>query len=71
MGLLDVKTVDSTANVINKVDVTSPDLEVITILLFIIVALLAANICFKLYRMHNRCLKKKYTASRGNDLDKI
>jgi len=70
MGLIDTKTVDSTANVINKVESNTIDLELIHTLLIIIVVIVCANCFYKLYKLHNKCLKKKYM-SQANDLDKI
>jgi len=70
MGLIDTKTVDSTANVINKVESNTIDLELIHTLLIIIVFIMCANCFCKLYKLHNKCLKKKYM-SQANDLDKI
>jgi len=70
MGLVDVKSVDSTANVINKVEATTIDLELTNILLIVIIVVMCANMFYKLYKMHNKCLKKKYM-SQANDLDKI
>jgi len=70
MGLIDTKTVDSTANVINKVEVENKDLGIVTTLLIIIVVIMCANVFFKIYKLHNKCLKKKYI-SKANDLDKI
>jgi len=65
MGLIDTKTVDSTANVINKVESNNNDLELIHSLLIIIVVIMCSN-C----KLHNKCFKKKYM-SQANDLDKI
>lgn len=70
MGLVDVKTVDSTANVINKVEPNNIDLELVNILLIIIVVIMCSNFFYKIYKLHNKCLKKKYM-SQANDLDKI
>jgi len=70
MGLIDTKTLDSTANVINKVESNTIDLELIHTLLIIIVFIMCANCFYKLYKLHNKCLKKKYL-SQANDLDKI
>lgn len=70
MGLVDTKTVDSTANVINKVESKEIDLGFTNTLLIIIVVILCANVFFKIYKLHNKCLKKKYL-SKANDLDKI
>jgi len=70
MGIVDVKSVDSTANVINKVESNTVDLELINILMIIIVVIMCANCFYKLYKLHNKCLKKKYM-SQANDLDKI
>lgn len=70
MGLVDVKSVDSTANVINKVEPNNIELEYVNIMLLIIVIIMCANCFYKLYKLHNKCLRKKYM-SRANDLDKI
>lgn len=67
---LDIKTVDSTANVINKVESSNIDLYWVHILLIVIVVIMCANCFYKIYKLHNKCLKKKYL-SRANDLDKI
>lgn len=70
MGLLDVKSVDSTANVINKVESNNTDMELTNILLVIIVVIMCANCFYKIYKLHNKCLKKRFM-SQANDLDKI
>lgn len=70
MGIVDVKSVDSTANVINKVEVNNADLKLITILIAIIFIIIIGHLIYKLYKLHNRCIKKRYQ-SRANDLDKI
>jgi hypothetical protein len=70
MGLIDAKAVDSTANVINKVEVGTYNLDWITLILGIIATIMIVNALIKLYKLHNKCLKKKYE-SRANDLDKI
>jgi len=70
MGLTDTKAVDSTANVINKVESNNNDLELIHTLLIIIVVIMCANCFHKLYKLHIKCLKKKYM-SQANDMDKI
>jgi len=59
MGLIDTKKVDSTANVINKVESKTGDLELINTLLIIIVVIMCANCFYKLYKLHTKCLKKK------------
>ena len=64
------KVADSTANVINNVETASVDLKVITIMLIIIVVLLLANSLTKLYKLHNKCIKKRY-ASRADNLEMI
>jgi len=69
MCLIDTKTVNSTANVINKVESNTIDLELIHTLLIIIVVIMCANCFYKLYKLHNKCPKKKYM-SQANDLDK-
>jgi len=63
MGLIDTKTVDTTPNVINKVEPNNNDLELIHTLLIIIVVIMCANCFYKLYKLHNNC--------KANDLDKI
>jgi len=70
MAFVDTKIVDSTANVVNIVESQNIDLETITILLTIIVIIMSASVFPKVYKLHNRCLKKRFQ-SRGNDLDKI
>lgn len=70
MGLVDVKTVDSTANVINKVEVSNTDVKLITIFVVLIFVILVAHLLYKLYKYHNKCIKKRYQ-SQANDLDKI
>jgi len=45
MAIVDLKSVDSTANVINKVESDNIDLELIRTLLIIIVVIMCAN-CF-------------------------
>jgi len=67
MAIGDVKSVNSTANVINKVESNNIDLELIHTLLIILVVVMCAN---KLYKLHNKSLKKKYM-SQANDLDQI
>jgi len=52
MGLIDTKTLDSTANVINKVESNTIDLELIHTLLIIIVFIMCANCFYKLYTLH-------------------
>jgi len=68
MAIVDVKSVDSIANVINKVESNNNDLELIHTLLIKIVVIMCANCFYKLYKLHNKCLKKKY---KYIDLDKI
>jgi len=63
-------TVDSTTNVINKVESNNNDLELIHTLLIIIVVIMCPNCFYKLYKLRNKCLKNKYM-SQANDLDKI
>ena len=70
MGTVDVKSVDTTANVINKVEVNNSDLKLITILISIIFIIIIGHLLYKLYKLHNRCIKKRYQ-SQANDLDKI
>lgn len=70
MGLIDTKTVDSTANVINKVEVSNNDLFWITILLIIIALILIANALIKIYKLHNKCLKSRYQST-ANGLENI
>jgi len=60
------KVADSTANVINNVETVSVDLKVITVMLIIIVVLLLANVLTKLYKLHNKCIKKRYASRAGN-----
>lgn len=61
---------DSTANVINTVQISQPELKTITVLRIIVVVLLCAIMTTKLYKLHNRCLKKRYL-SNALDLDKV
>ena len=70
MGIVDVKSVDSTANVINKVEVNNSDLKWITILISIIFIIIIGHLLYKLDKLHNRCIKNRYQ-SQANDLDKI
>jgi len=70
MGLIDTKTVDSTANVINKIESSNADLQLTNILLSVIVFVLCAYVIYKAYIMHNKCIKKR-ALSQANDLDKI
>lgn len=70
MGLIDTKTVDSTANVINKIESSNADLQLTNILLSVIVFVLCAYFIYKAYIMHNKCIKKR-ALSQANDLDKI
>jgi len=70
IAIAEVKPVYSTANVINKVESDNIDLELIHTLLIIIVFIMCANCFYLLYKLHNKCLKKKYM-SQENDLDKI
>jgi len=70
MAIVDVKSVDSTANVTNKVESDNIDLEFIHTSLIIIFVIMCANCFYKLYKLHNKCLKKKYM-SQANNLDKI
>lgn len=70
MGLIDTKTVDSTANVINKIESSNADLQLTNILLSVIVFVLCAYVIYKTYIMHNKCIKKR-ALSQANDLDKI
>jgi len=56
MAIVDVKSVDSTANVINKVESDNIDLELIYTLLIIIVVIMCANCFYKLYKLHNKYL---------------
>lgn len=70
MGLIDTKTVDSTANVINKVEVQNADLFWITILLIVIALIMVSNALIKIYKVHNKCLRKKYRST-ANGLDNI
>jgi len=61
MGLIDTKTMDSTANVKNKVKVESQDMTIITLTIMVVI-IMTANLLFKIYKIYNRCL---------NDLNKI
>ena len=70
MGLIDTKTVDSTANVINKIESSNIDLQYTNVLLLIIVIIMSAYIIYKAYVLHNKCVTKR-ALSHANDLDKI
>jgi len=70
MAIVDVKSVDSTASVINEVYSNNNVLELIHTLLIIIVVIMCANCFYELYKLHNKCSKKKYM-SQANDLYKI
>nr|pir hypothetical protein 2 - fruit fly (Drosophila melanogaster) transposon 412 [Drosophila melanogaster]CAA27748.1 unnamed protein product [Drosophila melanogaster] len=70
MGLIDTKTVDSTANVINKVEVQNADLFWITIILIVIALIMVSNALIKIYKLHNKCLKKRYRST-ANGIDNI
>jgi len=65
MAIVDVKSVDSTANVINKVESNNNNLELIQTLLTIIVVIMCANCFYKLYKLKNKFM------SQANGLDKI
>jgi len=69
MGLIDT-TADSTANVINKVEMESNNLSYITLLLLAIFILMMIHALIKVYKLHNKCLKKRYN-SRANGLETI
>jgi len=62
--------VDSTANVINKVEVESQDMTIITTPMIIAVIIMTANSLFKIYIIHNGCFKEKLY-EQAKDLDKI
>lgn len=63
MGVVDVKTVDSTANVINKVEIESNNLSYITaILLAIFILMIIQAQVIKLYKLHNKCINKRYNS---------
>jgi len=70
MAIVDVKSVDSTANLINKVESNKNDLELIHTLLITIAVIMCANCFYKLYKLHNNCLINTFL-SQANDLDKI
>jgi len=70
MGLIDTKRVDSAANVINKVEIESNNLSYITLLLLAIFILMMIHALIKVYKLHNKCLKKRYN-SRANGLETI
>jgi len=69
MGIIDTKVFDSRANVVKKVKSQNIDLETIPILLIIIVIKMSPSVFLKVYKLHNRCLKKRFQG-RANDLDK-
>jgi len=52
MELIDTKTVNSTANVINKIESTNIDPHLTNILLWLIVIILCAYILYKAYILH-------------------
>jgi len=58
MAIVDVKSVDSTANVINKVESDNIDLVLIHTLLIKIVVIMCANCFYKLYKLHKNVLRK-------------
>jgi len=70
MGLIDTKTVDSTAKVINKIESTNIDPHLTNILLLIVVIILSAHILYKAYILHDKCITKR-AFIQANDLDKI
>jgi len=59
MGLIDTKIVDSTANVVNKLESDKNDLELIHTLLIIIVVIMCANCFYKLYKLQKKMCKKE------------
>jgi len=72
MSLVDVNEVDSTANVINKIESKNIDTDLTNILLSIIVFTMSAFILYKAYMFHNKCISKRaINKSQGNDLEKI
>jgi len=54
MAIVDVKSVDFTATVINKVESNNNDLELIHTLLIIVIVIMCANCFYKLYKLHNK-----------------
>jgi len=70
MVFVDTKVVDSTANVVNKVESQNVDLETMPMQLIISIIIMSASVFLKVYKLHNRCLKKRFQ-SQANDLDKI
>jgi len=72
MGLVDVNEVDSTANVINKIECKTMSTDLTNILLSIIVFIMSAFILYKAYKFHNKCISKRaINKSQANDLGKI
>jgi len=72
MGLIETKTVDSTANALNKINSKTIDTDLTNILLSIIAFIMIAYILYKAYMYHNECVPKRaITRSQANDLDKI
>jgi len=72
MGLIETKTVDCTANAINKIESETIDTHLTNILLSIIVFIMSAYILYKAYMYHNKCVSKRaINKSQANDLDKI
>jgi len=59
MGLIETKTVDSTANVINKIESKNIDTDLTNILLSIIVFIMSAYILYKAYMYHKKCVSKR------------
>lgn len=70
MGLIEIKSADSTANVINKIESSNIDIKFTNILLLIIAIILCAYVIYKAYLLHNKCITKR-ALSQANDLDKI
>jgi len=64
------KSVESTGNIINAKESNNNDLELIHTLIIIIVVIMCANCFYKLYKLHNKCIKNKFM-SQANDLDNI
>lgn len=71
MGKPNSKIEKPSANVINEVEVVqnrNPDQSAIQLYLLIITVCVSLNFLLKLYSLHSKRLKKKYT---GNNMEKI
>lgn len=74
MGKPNSKLENPNANVINEVEIEqdrSPDQSTIQLYLLIITVCVCLNFFLKVYSLHNKRLKKKYTVNSNNSSDKI